>query len=142
MNNLSYINNFSKTKSSPNSLIVVVHWNSFCLRNKKQLLQDYIQRCSPDIVMLNEIKLDSIVSNDYLDFPGYNSISKPRNRYGGGVAILVRQGLNYSEDHSLDLLNLELVSINLKLVGKEVKLVSLYNPPNKDLSIELFRKLS
>ena len=96
----------------------------------------------PDIVMLNEIKLDSIVSNDYLDFPGYNSISKPRNRYGGGVAILVRQSLNYSEDHSLDLLNLELVSINLKLVGKEVKLVSLYNPPNKELSVELFKELS
>jgi hypothetical protein len=86
--------------------------------------------------------MDQSLSSFYLDFPGYFALTKPRNIYGGGVAVLVRSNLDYIEDHSLDHLQLELISIRIKLAEKETIIVSLYNPPSQEISTELFEILN
>ena len=62
---------------------------------------------------------------------GFSRLCKPRNEFGGGAAILIMRGLNYTEDYTLNKHNLELAAINLKLSGKEIGKVALYNPPKK-----------
>ncbi|CAF0725089.1 unnamed protein product, partial [Brachionus calyciflorus] len=64
---------------------------------------------SPDILLLNEIKIDSTQSNFYLDFINYQSIVKPRDKRGGGVAILIKNGIEFSIDSSFDNFSLELL---------------------------------
>ncbi|RNA29072.1 RNA-directed DNA polymerase from mobile element jockey-like [Brachionus plicatilis] len=103
--------------------------------------QPTVQNC-PDIVLLNEIKIDLSETNIYFDFKNYHSITKPRNRYGGGVAILIKEGIEFLQDFSFEDFNCELLCIKLNL-GKsnEISVFSLYNPPNKVLNFELFKTI-
>ncbi len=97
----------------------------------------------PDIVLINELKLDENRSNFFLRFEGYNTYDKPRNQFGGGVAIVIKSSISHTQTNEFDDLNLELVSIkiNCKKFG-DVQIVTYYNPPSSTLSLELFRRLS
>ncbi|RNA07073.1 hypothetical protein BpHYR1_008138 [Brachionus plicatilis] len=55
----------------------------------------------------------------------------PRNKYGGGVAILVKEGIEFIQDFSFDEFSSEILSIKLNY-GKndQFYVFSLYNPPN------------
>ncbi|RNA11557.1 RNA-directed DNA polymerase from mobile element jockey-like, partial [Brachionus plicatilis] len=97
---------------------------------------------SPDILLLNEIKIDSTQSNFYLDFKNYQSIAKPRDKRGGAVAILIKNGIEFSIDSSFDNFSLELLCVKIKLRDCPFFIFSLYNPPNKVLLFELFSKIS
>jgi exonuclease III len=94
----------------------------------------------PDIVLINELKLDE---NFFLRFEGYNTYDKPRNQFGGGVAIVIKSAISQTQTNEFDDLNLELVSIkiNCKKFG-DVQIVTYYNPPSSTLSLELFCRLS
>ncbi|RNA20484.1 RNA-directed DNA polymerase from mobile element jockey, partial [Brachionus plicatilis] len=62
-------------------------------------------------------------------------ITKPRNKYGGGVAILIKEGIEFIREF-----NSELLCIKMNL-GKnsELFVFSLYNPPNVLLNFEFFK---
>ena len=97
----------------------------------------------PDIVLIYELKLDENRSNFFLSFKGYNTYDKPRNQFGGGVAIVIKSSISHTQTNEFDDLNLELVSIkiNCKKIG-DIQIVTYYNPPSSTLSFELFRRLS
>ncbi|RNA18065.1 hypothetical protein BpHYR1_035666 [Brachionus plicatilis] len=71
-------------------------------------------------------------SNIYFDFINYISITKPRNKYGGGVAILVKEGIEFIQNFSFEEFSSEILSIKL-YYGKndQFYVLSLYNPPNE-----------
>ncbi|RNA05591.1 hypothetical protein BpHYR1_009109 [Brachionus plicatilis] len=67
------------------NLKVVTYWNCFDLPSKY----------SHNILLLNGTKIDLSESNFYLNFNNYQSIVKPRNKFGGDVAILVKEGKEF-----------------------------------------------
>lgn len=121
--------------------IVLVHWNCFHIANRIELLKKYMGTKKPDLVMLNEIKLDQQMSNFSLDVPDYITIAKPRKAGGGGVALLIREDLKYVEDRTLDSFGLELLSIKIRINNNDIRIISMYNPPSSKLNEELFRKI-
>ena len=133
---------FLKSNSnSKKSSLLLVQWNCNYVLNKIPLLKDYLERLKPDVMLLNEIKLEKGTANFHLDFPGYICISKERNSRGGGVAVLVRRELDFVEDRSFDSLGMEIVAIKLKLSNRSISIIGLYNPPKDELKTELFRIL-
>ena len=86
--------------------------------------------------------MDCTQSNIYLDFKNYQSVVKSRDRKGGGVAILIKNGIEFTLDSSFDHFSLELLCIQIKLKDHPLYIFSLYNPPNKLLPFELFSQIS
>ncbi|RNA35953.1 RNA-directed DNA polymerase from mobile element jockey-like [Brachionus plicatilis] len=82
-------------------------------------------------------------SNIYFDFKNYVSITKPRNKYGGGVAMLVKEGIEFIQDFSFDEFSSEILSIKLNY-GKndQFYVFSLYNQTNVLLNFDLFEKIN
>ncbi|RNA20554.1 RNA-directed DNA polymerase from mobile element jockey-like [Brachionus plicatilis] len=96
--------------------MVIIHWNCAHLPSKIQLLENFLDQKIPDI---------------------------PRNKYGGGVAILVNEGIEFIQDFSFDEFSSEILSIKLNY-GKndQFYVFSLYNPPNALLNFDLFEKIN
>ena len=44
---------------------------------------------------MNETKLDKTIPDIQVDIEGYDILRRDRNRNGGGVALYIRQSLNY-----------------------------------------------
>ena len=139
MSNLSHRNGRSQTGVQN---LRVVQWNCFQFINRHDLFGRFLQQTRPDVVLLNEIKMNQELSNFYLDIQGYASINKPRNEHGGGVAVLIKNGLDYTHDHDFDIFDQELISISLKLEMGWLGVITLYNPPTETLSSDLFEAIS
>ncbi|RMZ95905.1 hypothetical protein BpHYR1_028663 [Brachionus plicatilis] len=71
-----------------------------------------------------------------------NKARKPRNKYGGGVAILIKQRIEFIQDFSYEEFNSELLCIKINL-GKnnELFIFNLYDPPNVLLNFEFLKTL-
>ena len=54
-----------------------------------------------DILALNETKLDSKTEDEQVSIPGYTVLRCDRNSHGGGMAIYLRDTLNF--EHRTDL---------------------------------------
>ena len=75
--------------------------------------------------------LDSSISNCEIKIIGYDIVRKDRNRHGGGVAIYVRNSLNYTvrddfTNDSLETLTLEI----MKPKARPFIVNYWYRPPN------------
>ena len=69
--------------------------------------------------------------------PGYVIIRKDRNRYGGGVAIYIKENISCSARHDLIApAQLEMICAEINLPYNKSFLVStLYRPPNADINV-------
>ena len=71
----------------------VVHWNCYQLdKIKLNELKLFINEFKPDLISLQEVKLNQEQANLFLRFDSYSLYYKPRERNphrGGGVTILV-----------------------------------------------------
>ena len=64
-----------------------------------------------DILAINETRLDSSIQNGEVSIPGYTLERKDRNRNGGGVALYIRDSINYKRLIDLPDDNMELISV-------------------------------
>ena len=124
----------------------VVQWNCNKMTvNRCEELNLLIKEIDPDIICLNEVKLDQHRANYQLSFENYETIYKPRlanSNHGGGVAIIIKNKLDYCETNIFSSLKLEIVEVKIKLKNKEVLICAYYNPPNEKLNEVVFRTLS
>ena len=79
-------------------ILKVCHWNCFALNQSKKVeLELFLKNLNPDIVCLNEMKLNQEVANLFLRFNLYTTYYKPRlvnpNR-GGGLAKKIYKNLS------------------------------------------------
>ena len=58
-------------------------------------LRIYMLSKTVDILAINETRLDSSIQNGEVSIPGYTLERKDRNRNGGGVALYIRDSINY-----------------------------------------------
>ena len=110
-------------------------------------LELFMTERNPNVVCLNETKLNQELANDRLKFIHYRTHHRSRDLrgQGGGVALLVRNDL---ESQPLDLA-LEsttealIVSVTQAYQAKTVLVVTIYSPPNNtNFKSELFDKLA
>ncbi|RNA38586.1 hypothetical protein BpHYR1_048431 [Brachionus plicatilis] len=59
------------------------------------LLANFLAQKCPDIYLFDELKIDLSEANIYLNFHNYQFITQPHNKYGGGVAILIEEGIEF-----------------------------------------------
>lgn len=88
-----------KNSSTPNiNSLKIVHWNCNSIVNKIHDLKIYISLHEPDIISLNELKINEIKANLlFNDIVNYNFVCKCRNNHGGGVVLLIKNAISYEE---------------------------------------------
>ena len=90
----------------------------------------------PDLLVLNESKLDSTVDDEDIKIAGYQIIRYDRTRHGGGVCIYLKSCFSYSDSEYEHLLNpnFEIACIEIKSNSKPFVIVACYRPPKCDNS--------
>ena len=113
----------------------ILHININSLKSKRQLLTEYMEECSPDIVLINESKL---ANEDRIRFAKYKMARKDRDKRGGGVAILIKENIKHSIIDSSNLTE-EVLGIEISINQQPMAVVALYNPPAVKLNPEVFK---
>lgn len=87
-----------------------------------------------DILAINETRLVSSIQNGAVSIPGYTLERKDRNRSGGGVALYIRDSINYERLNDLPEDNMELISIQVsKPRVKPFIVCTWYRPPGSTI---------
>jgi exonuclease III len=96
----------------------MIHWNCNSINNKIEEFKDFCAKYKPHIITLNETKLSEFKANYILQVDNYTTIHRARSQdtnRGGGVALLIRNNVDYIETNILDDLHLEICAINTKI---------------------------
>ena len=127
--------NNKKSKAS----LKIVHWNCYQLDAIKLTeLRLFIDAFKPDLISLQEVKLNREQANLFLRFDAFTLYYKPRLRNptrGGGVAILVNNALINTGINGLDD-NLEILGVKIETLDFSFNLVTYYEPKGNNLSFE------
>ena len=109
----------------------VVHVNIRGLRANKENLIHYLEEHQfPDIVSVNETKMDM---SQTIDIPNYVCVAQRGNKPHGSM-ILVRKDIqNVSVIEELENINEEVIGIKLNSISNRptINIVTYYNPPGK-----------
>ena len=108
----------------------IIHNNINGFTSKKVELIQYLNKRNPHFVTLNETK---IRSQHQMKIPNYNIIRKERENpgrgVGGGVAILIRKDIKFSQIDTSDY-DEEFITISFTSENKKIALATIYSPPN------------
>ena len=112
--------------------LLICSLNTPSLRKHKDKIETVSMRENKiDIIALNETKLDSKTEEKQVSIPGYTVLRCDRNSHGGGVAIYLRDTLNFEHRTDLKTDNLEMIYIELKpKCSKPFILLPWYRQPN------------
>lgn len=115
----------------------IAHLNIRSLVKHIEQFRLYFHKQQFDIICLNETLLDSTIANHEVKINGYDIVRKDRNRHGGGVAIYIRNSINYKVRDELMQDNLETITVEIcKPKSKPFLINCWYRPP--DTTLELF----
>ena len=116
------------------------HLNIASLIKHVDELKVYLEREPLDVLSINETRLDGAIGTDIVSIPGYDMVSKNRNREGGGVAIYHRSILNIIDRDDLVPTNVEAFCLEIiKPKCKPILIAFIYRLPNS--KIEFFDRL-
>jgi len=134
----------SQSKHLNTHELKIVQWNCFKMTADRLVeLKLFLEEFDPDIVSIQELKLNQEQAHLYLSFDGYTVHYKPRKNnptYGGGVVVIVRDSIANSVIVGLDD-SKENVGIRVETKDICFNLVSLYSPA-KTLNFEAIKKYS
>jgi len=122
----------------------IVQWNCFKLTQARIFeLGEFLKEFQPDIISIQEIKMNQEQANLFLRLDGYSVHYRPRNKnadFGGGTAVIVKDSIAHVAIVDLDK---DLDHIGVKIVTNDFNfnLVSLYSPLNT-LKFETVKKYS
>ena len=121
----------SHRRSTFNRSIGMVSMNINGLRGKKLELQSFLDTEKPEIVALQETKIDSSIKTNELipDSLGYDVYRKDRNDKGGGTMLLIKRFLDSAPVNKLNNSS-ESIWCKIKIQGKTHFISSWYRPPN------------
>jgi hypothetical protein len=106
----------------------IFHLNINSLFSKLHHISELITKAKPDVLCLNETKIDSSVPDSALHFYGYDILRRDRTARGGGVIIYVRKCYKILNSYTSP----DFEFIHLKLsVGKDtLNIFACYKPPS------------
>ena len=86
-----------------------------------------------DLLAINESKLDEKINDGAVSRGGYEILRKDRNPNGGGVALYIRNSLNYVNRSNLLPQDMEALWIEIvKPNSKPFAVLACYCPPNSN----------
>ena len=107
------------------------HLNIRSLTKHTDQLRWIMYNISPDVLSINETRLDSTVTDNAVCIDGYNVFRKDRNRLGGGVCLYVKCIHNACVRNDLLSDDLEAICVEVAFPKrKNLLAVSLYRPPS------------
>ena len=95
------------------------HINIRSLVKNIDQLRIYLSNKKYNILSVNETMLDSSIPNDEININGYDIVRKHRNRNGGGVALYIRNVIDYKIRN--DLMNEKLETITIEVCPSKAK---------------------
>ena len=101
--------------------LIIIHWNCNSVYNKFEEFKIFLIKYNPDIVMLNETKINDFTANNLFNqLHNYKYLHKQRHEKNGagGVAILIKNEIHFEYYDALYNLNLELIAIKIFMVKK------------------------
>ena len=112
---------------------LICHININSLKHRLTELVLHLEEHKPHIVTINETKLNQ---NTNINIPNYHILRQDRNSHGGGVAILIKENIQFN---TIDIsqFNQEALMITFKHRGKEIALATIYNKPLKHMDTDL-----
>ena len=73
----------------------IMSLNIFTLLKHLDELRVLAEQHEPDILVINETKIDTDIDDQEILIDGYHVERLDRNKFGGGVAIYMRKGIDY-----------------------------------------------
>lgn len=111
--------------------LILAHINTCSLGNKIQDLSLFLQLNKIDILMISETHLDHFIDNSDVDMGGFSIYRTDRNRFGGGVAIYIRDHFPVKLRHDLMVDDVEVLWLQVQLPHlKPIILGCCYRPPS------------
>lgn len=113
---------------SYNQQVRIIHWNSQGISNTSKMVQleELLERKRIDICLLNETFLKD---HHKFQMTNYKVHRNDRDdRFGGGVAILVRNTINHKLLPLTKTNKIENISIEMKIQNKTIVITSAYSP--------------
>lgn len=107
-------------------------WNCTTIKTRLNELDYFLDNNNIDICCLNETRLSP---NKKLKCKGYVVHRNDRNSQGGGVAVLIKEGIKHELLPKYPQFPNENVALNIKTHNGEITIVAVYNPPKKTLKI-------
>ncbi len=114
----------------------IAHLNIRSLVKNIDQFRLYLHKQQFDVICINETRLDATVPSHEVGINGYEIVMKGGNRNGGGVAIYLRNSINYKIKEELMSCDLEIITIEIfKPKSKSFLVNCWYRPP--DFSVEI-----
>lgn len=117
-------------RKRPNSL-QVAFWNANGLFHKRLELQEFAERHGVDAILVNETHLRAAVDPKIANYILYRS--DRQDRRGGGTAIYVKRTVEHHAVNVGELEHAEATAIEIVAGFGTIRLVAVYNPPNRAL---------
>ena len=119
-----------------------LHININSLLSKKDEIRCIANKTKAAIIGITESKLDHIVPDSEVNFPGYDILRCNRNRNGGGVPCYIRKDF-YFNTRTLHCKEIENFVFDILLPKSKLLTIGVFcRPPNKaeflDLMVEKF----
>jgi exonuclease III len=114
----------------------ILHLNINSFSNASKLdLTNILDLKVFDVVLLNETKLDSSITESFFQNQHYTLIRRDKNGNGGGIMIFLRNSLKVVQTTASP--DFESVYVKLIVDKKPVNIFSCYKPPGKEDGNEL-----
>ncbi|KAJ8967935.1 hypothetical protein NQ317_000814 [Molorchus minor] len=121
----------STVREAPVDSIRILSWNADGIRSRRNELLETADRLEPDVIAIQETKMDS---RHEFKMRGYKVYRQDRNIRGGGVAVLVKSNITHHQTRAGGLGNLESIGVEIQLPRREpLHILSCYQPPNAPL---------
>ena len=108
------VSNLNATNPKPLNLkgFTIANLNITSLNPTKNIDQFrlYLEKQKFDVICIDETRLDATVPDHEVGINGYELVRKDRNRNGGGVAIYLRNSINYKVKEELMSCDLEIIN--------------------------------
>ena len=129
-------NLFQNLKSNSAPLKIVSQNIRSMPKNFEEFYLD-IRNLNFDIIALNETWLSEEMAEIYTNLPGYNSVFKNRNTYGGGVLFFIRKNISFEkiEDLCISDSNMECIFLKIELENELFIVGNIYRPPSGKMNI-------
>ena len=130
-----------RTKDPNNPLIGFLNTNS--LRNKIVDLRLVMERCLPDILVIEETKLNSDFKTEIFVINNYQKpMRRDRNECGGGLMQFVRKGVVCNRVSTFESPIIKIICSELMIFKKKWAIFGIYRPPDASNLEPFFRELS
>ena len=122
----SWLDQISLNKIPSN--FTIIHLNLNSIFNKFEHIFSILNTSHADVIMLNEVKLDSGIPSKLYQHHNYNLLRLDRTRHGGGILVYIKKCYKIVESKLSD--KFELIFFKL-LINKTIySFISTYKPPN------------